>query len=329
MNGENSILEIKDLRLEFRQDLGVAKVLNGVNISLGEGKSIGIVGESGCGKTTTFYNVMRIGSGTISGGSILYKRRSGETVDLAAIDENSKTMREIRGGEIAMIFQEPMASFSPVRSIGVQLAEMLKLHTDLPKSEYRGTVQKYLTDVGIDNASRRYDEFPFQFSGGMRQRAMIAMSMLASPRILIADEPTSALDVTIQAQVLKLIKQVQEQNNIAMALITHNMGVVAHTVEYIYIMYLGTVVEACSTEELFRSPLHPYTRGLLNSIPKLSGNQKLESIPGSIPGCYNLPRGCLFANRCKSASPACFEGKPPLKDQGNAHMAACFLMEQL
>jgi peptide/nickel transport system ATP-binding protein len=322
------ILEIKELKLEYRQDRGIASVLNGVNIDLAEGTSIGVVGESGCGKTSTFYQVMRLGSGAISGGSINYIRRSGENVDIAKIQENSRMMREIRGGEISMIFQEPMASFSPVRSIGVQLAEILKLHSDLPKSEYRAVVEKSLADVGIDHPSQRYGEFSFQFSGGMRQRAMIAMSILANPRILIADEPTSALDVTVQAQVLKVIKNVQETYNIALALITHNMGVVAHIVDYVYIMYLGTVVESCAVEELFDHPQHPYTKGLLNSIPKLSGNTHIESIPGSIRDCYSLPRGCLFADRCAHAFEWCREDRPPLKDYGGGHKSACFLLER-
>jgi oligopeptide/dipeptide ABC transporter ATP-binding protein len=220
-----------------------------------------------------------------------------------------------------------MTSFSPVRTIGVQLAEMLKLHTDIPKEEYRPLVEKYLADVGIDHPAQRFDEYSFQFSGGMRQRAMIAMSMLANPRIIIADEPTSALDVTIQAQVLKLIKTIQEKYNIALALITHNMGVVAHMVDYVYIMYLGVVIEACSTDELFEHPQHPYTKGLINSIPKLSGNDRLESIPGSIPDCYNLPEGCLFANRCIHAYEACRNIRPQLKDCGSGHQVACFLLE--
>jgi len=227
-----------------------------------------------------------------------------------------------------MIFQEPMASFSPVRSIGIQLAEMLKLHSDMPKNEYRPFVEKYLADVGIDHPEQRYDEFSFQFSGGMRQRAMVAMSIIANPRILIADEPTSALDVTIQAQVLKLIKDVQEKYNIALALITHNMGVVAHIVDYVYIMYLGTVVEACDVRELFSHPVHPYTIGLLNSIPKLSGNAHLNSIPGSIPNCYSLPGGCLFANRCLQVQSRCNQERPQLKDCGGGHLAACFLLEE-
>lgn len=327
MSDTDPILKIENLCLEYRQDRGVARVLNGVNISLDAGKSIGVVGESGCGKTTTFYQVMRLGSGIINSGSIRYVRRNGEKVDIAGIKENSREMREIRGGEISMIFQEPMASFSPVRSIGIQLSEMLKLHSDLPKTEYRSVVEKYLADVGIDHPSQRYDEFSFQFSGGMRQRAMIAMSILANPRILIADEPTSALDVTIQAQVLKVIKEIQEKYNIALALITHNMGVVAHIVDFVYIMYLGTVVEACAVDELFSHPLHPYTRGLLNSIPKLSGNEHLSSIPGSIPDCYSLPSGCLFANRCPHALPKCKDSRPQLLDYGSGHHIACFLME--
>jgi oligopeptide/dipeptide ABC transporter ATP-binding protein len=205
---------------------------------------------------------------------------------------------------------------------------MLKLHSDLPKSEYRRVVEKYLADVGIDHPAQRYDEYSFQFSGGMRQRAMIAMSILANPRVLIADEPTSALDVTIQAQVLKVIKKIQEQYHIALALITHNMGVVAHIVDYIYVMYLGVVVEACAVGELFNHPQHPYTRGLLHSIPKLSGSGRLESIPGSIPDCYSLPQGCLFENRCPRAEAICREGRPELRDYGNSHRVACFLMEK-
>jgi len=327
MTDNNPILKIEDLHLEYRQDRGIAQVLNGVNISLGAGKSIGVVGESGCGKTTTFFQVLRLGSGIIKKGAINYVRPSGEKVDIVKVKENSKLMRCIRGGEISMIFQEPMASFSPVRSIGIQLAEMLKLHSDMPKSEYRPMVEKYLADVGIDHPSQRYDEFSFQFSGGMRQRAMIAMSILANPRILIADEPTSALDVTIQAQVLKVIKDVQEKYNIALALITHNMGVVAHIVDYVYIMYLGTVVEACAVDELFIHPLHPYTKGLLNSIPRLTGNDHLASIPGTIPDCYSLPTGCLYANRCPHSMSKCFETRPELKDCGSGHLTACYLME--
>ncbi len=299
---DDNILEVSDLSVRFFLDEGTVNAVNGVSYSLPFGKSIGIVGESGCGKTVSSYAILRLlpKIGRIVSGEIKYRKKDGEVIDLLDLAPNGKEIRRIRGKEISMIFQEPMSSFSPVRTICDQISEALVLHCDMNKNRAKERTIELLELVGIPKPSKRVNDYPFQFSGGMRQRAMIAMALARNPRVLIADEPTTALDVTLQAQILRLIRDMQEKFNLSMVLITHDLGVVAHMVDYVYIMYLGTVVESGPVKEIFNNPQHPYTRALLKSIPRLSDQrgEKIFSIRGSVPSTYSLPKGCFFHPRC-------------------------------
>lgn len=301
MNDDNIILDVNNLKVRFFYEEGTVKAANGVSYRLKEGSSIGIVGESGCGKTVSTYAILNIlsSAGKIVEGSIEYTLKNGTVVDLSKLKAESEEIRSIRGKEISMIFQEPMTAFSPVHTIYSQILEGVMLHQDLTKEKAREQIIDLMEKVGIPDPDKRVDDYPFQFSGGMRQRAMIAMALACNPRVLIADEPTTALDVTIQAQVLQLIKEMQEDMNLSLILITHDLGVIAHMVEEVYIMYLGRVVESGPVQEIFYNPKHPYTRDLLNSIPNIKGNKgKISSIEGSVPDSYSLPPGCSFHTRC-------------------------------
>lgn len=324
----NKILEMKDLKVRFYYDIGTVKAVNGVNLSVNKGKSIGIVGESGCGKTITTYSILNLlpRSGKITAGEIKYKKRNDQVIDLTKLDPEGSEMRMIRGGEISMIFQEPMTAFSPVHTIGNQICEAILIHQDLEKQGARERAIELLNLVGISNPEQRVDEYPFQFSGGMRQRAMIAMALACDPQLVIADEPTSALDVTIQAQVLKLIKDMQNDLNLSLIMITHDLGVIAHMTEEVYVMYLGRVVENGPVGDIFENPGHPYTQDLLKSIPKMSGVEgKLSSIEGSVPDTYSLPSGCAFHTRCqKIIGDLCYEKLPPMTEINPGHQASCF-----
>jgi peptide/nickel transport system ATP-binding protein len=262
-------------------------------------------------------------------GQILFREKDGTITDIAKLPVDGKEIRRIRGQEISMIFQEPMSSLSPVHTVFNQLAEAMILYQGMTKKQARERCVELLRLVGIENAERRVDEYPFQFSGGMRQRAMIAMALARNPRILIADEPTTALDVTLQAQVLSLIQEMQDEFKLSMILITHALGVVAHMVDYIHIMYLGRVVESGPTLEIFENPKHPYTRGLLNSIPKLHGKrgQRVSSIPGAVPSAYSLPEGCVFRARCSERRSACMYEIPRRIQVGSEHYVSCCLYD--
>lgn len=329
----NTILDVRNLEVRFFTDEGTVKAVNGVNLSLEEGEAIGIVGESGCGKSVTSFSFLQLvpKPGRITKGQILFKKRDGSRVDIAKLHPNSKEMRQIRGGEISMIFQEPMSSLSPVHTIYNQVSEAMLLHNNMTVEEARKRVAELLNLVGIPNAEKRMDDYPFQFSGGMRQRVMIATAMASNPRVLIADEPTTALDVTIQAQVLQEIRKMREEMNLSLILITHDLGVVAHMVERIYVMYLGRVVEHGTTEDIFFSPKHPYTRALLRSIPTLTmpKEHRIHAIEGTVPNAYTLPKGCSFYSRCTEVcSPQCSEQIPELVEVGDNHWAACFHYQQ-
>ncbi len=328
-NGQQPIIAVNDLAVTFKTDVGVVRAVNDVNIRLMPGQSVGVVGESGCGKSVTAYSLMRLLShnASIDAGEIIYRRPDGSVVDLAAVDDDGKLIRSIRGSEISLIFQEPMAALSPIHKVKDQISEVLRIHGLADKKEAEQRSVELLSRVGIPNARDRIRDYPFQFSGGMRQRVMIAMALAANPRVVIADEPTTALDVTIQAQVLSLLQKMQRESNLTLLLITHDLGVIAKMVSYVYVMYLGYVVEEGSTKEIFASPKHPYTRDLLRSIPKLRGeSEKLSAIKGSVPDGYHLPSGCPFHDRCSSfVGDQCTQAMPQRVKVSETHKVSCYL----
>ena len=296
------LLEVKDLTTYFYTDSGVAKAVDGVTFSLDKGKTLGIVGESGCGKSVTSLSIMRLvdpATGRNEGGSIVFDGQ-----DLLTLPE--KEMRKLRGNRISMIFQEPMTSLNPVFTIGDQISESLKLHKGLDKKAARDRAIELLELVGIPEAGKRVDEYPHQLSGGMRQRVMIAMALSGDPELLIADEPTTALDVTIQAQILQLLKDLQEKLHMSIIIITHDLGVIAEMADEVAVMYAGDIVEKAPTRALFDDPKHPYTIGLMNSIPDINDHvSRLRTLEGLVPSLYDMPSGCRFAPRCQFCCPEC------------------------
>ena len=324
------ILEVKNLKTYFFLERAVVKSVNGVSFNLMPKQTLGIVGESGCGKSITSMSIMRLipsPPGKIVEGEILLHRKGGDTVDIAKLDAKGATMREVRGAEIAMIFQEPMTSLNPLRTIGDQIAEAVIIHQKVGKKQALDRAQEMLAKVQMSAPAQRVREYPHQLSGGMRQRAMIALALSCNPSILIADEPTTALDVTVQAQILDLMRQLQEDFNSSIALITHNLGVVSQMAQQVAVMYLGKIVEFATTHDLFHHPLHPYTEGLLNSIPVLGrkGKQVLVPIKGMVPSPTETIRGCPFAARCPHVMPICQEQLPALEEIELGHSAACWL----
>lgn len=317
------LLEVKNLKTQFKTDDGEFFAVDDVSFKLEKGKTLGIVGESGCGKSVTSLSIMRLiptPPGKIAAGEILFNGK-----DLLKLSEEE--MRRIRGNDIAMIFQEPMTSLNPVFTIGNQIAEAIELHQkNLSRAQVRERTIEMLKLVGIPEPTKRVDEYPHQLSGGMRQRVMIAMALSCNPELLIADEPTTALDVTIQAQVLELVRKLQREFNASMILITHDLGVVAETCDDVAVMYAGKIVEYGSVEDIFYRPKHQYTKGLLNSIPHFeSGHrrQRLETIHGLVPSMFNLPKGCRFADRCPTTKEDCLVRQPELVSFGGKHVAAC------
>jgi oligopeptide/dipeptide ABC transporter ATP-binding protein len=328
------LLEVKGLKTYFYLDEGTVRAVEGVDFSLPRGGTLGIVGESGCGKTVTAYSITQLvqSPGRIVDGQVLFHRRSGsgEVVDLAKLRPSGREMCAIRGGEIAMVFQEPMTAFSPVHTIGDQIMEVILLHRKVDKHEARAQAVEMLRRVGIPRAETRQDLYPFQLSGGMRQRAMIAMALVCRPSLLIADEPTTALDVTMQAQILELMQELQRELGMAVILITHNLGVVAEVCDQVAVMYLGQVVEQSGVDALFSDPLHPYTQALLRSIPKLGQGreQRLDPIRGTVPDPYSRPGGCPFHPRCDKMIPGlCETQRPLLTVQPDGRAVACWLYE--
>jgi peptide/nickel transport system ATP-binding protein len=328
MNGANKaeiVLEVKNLKTVFFTNSGLFKAVDDVSFSVRRGETLAIVGESGCGKSVTALSVMRLvpdPPGRIIGGEIVLEGK-----DLLALDDEA--MRSIRGNRISMIFQEPMTSLNPVMRIGDQITEALRLHQDVSGKEAWKQAVDMLRLVRIPEPERRAQEYPHQLSGGMRQRAMIAMALACRPALLIADEPTTALDVTIQAQILALMVDLQNKLGTGLILITHDLGVVAQTAQRVIVMYAGRKVEEASVEALFENPLHPYTRGLMASIPAVpspdaKADVRLVEIPGMVPSLTKLPPGCAFAPRCRFAIPRCREEYPPLGDFGGRHLAACW-----
>lgn len=322
------ILEIKDLCVEFNTDRGRIRAVNGVNLDVYKGKTLGVVGESGSGKSVTALSVMRLiptPPGKIANGTIKYR---GENL----LDIPFDDMRRIRGNKIAMIFQEPMTSLNPVFTVGNQIEEVLELHqTELSKEQRREKAIEMLRLVGIPSPEKRVTEYPHQLSGGMRQRVMIAMSLACEPDILIADEPTTALDVTIQAQILELMKKLQTELGMGIIMITHDLGVVAETCDDVAVMYCGQIVERADVKTLFNTPRHPYTKGLIESIPSFDSTtdetkDRLPTIEGMVPSLFELPNGCNFQDRCAFATDKCRgeAGEPQLHEIASGHDAACF-----
>jgi peptide/nickel transport system ATP-binding protein len=321
-----ALLDVKDLRTHFRTDDGIVKAVDGVSFEVEKGQTLGIVGESGCGKSVTCLTIMGLNPkrNTISSGQAVFK---GE--DLLSMPK--RRLRDIRGNDIAMIFQDPMTSLNPVHSIGRQLIEAIKLHRDVTTRQARARALELLKAVGIPRAERRMDDYPHQFSGGMRQRVMIAMALLNDPDLLIADEPTTALDVTTQAQILELMNRLQREFGSAIIIITHDLGVVAETADDVVVMYAARIVERAPVSKLFNRPHMPYTWGLLGSLPRLDADtERLTQIPGQPPSLLNPPRGCRFHPRCPYVMTVCKEREPellPISDD-REHLQACHLDEQ-
>ena len=314
------LLEIQGLKTHFFTQDGTVKAVDGVTFEIGHGQTLGVVGESGCGKSITSLSVMRLieRPGKIVDGTI---RLNGENL----LERSDQEIRDIRGDQVSMIFQEPMTSLNPVFSVGEQIAEAVRQHTAVSSREALDRAVEMLSLVGIPDARRRVREYPHQLSGGMRQRVMIAMALSTDPDLLIADEPTTALDVTIQAQILQLMRDLREKNRMAIMLITHDLGVVAEMADEVVVMYSGKVVERGDVRTIFGSPHHPYTQGLLHSIPRLDTRvDRLEVIKGTVPSPYNLPTGCHFKRRCPRRMPIC-DTSPPYRQVGTDHLSRCWL----
>ncbi len=327
-------LSVEDLKTYFYCDEGIVRAVDGASFEMRPGQTLGIVGESGCGKSVAARSILRIVErpGRIVEGKILLRRSNGngqlKETDLTKLDPNCPEMRSIRGKDIALVFQEPMTSFSPVHTVGNQIVENILLHQKMSKQAAKDRAIELLRMVGIPRAEGRVDEYSFQLSGGLRQRAMIAMALSCDPTLLIADEPTTALDVTTQAQILDLLRHLQQQNGMAIMLITHNLGVIAEMADDVVVMYLGRVVEKGSVDDIFHSPKHPYTRALLRSIPSIESTPrvKLPTITGSIPHPYARPAGCPFHPRCpERMAGKCDGDEPNLVRVGSNQEAACFL----
>jgi peptide/nickel transport system ATP-binding protein len=356
------LVEVRDLRVEFDVRAGIVKAVDGLNMTIHRGKTLGVIGESGCGKSMTARAILNMipKPGKITSGKILYHRRVqrnghgnvDDVIELTQLDPDGKTIREIRGGEIGMIFQEPMSSLTPVytagthineavslhhltpiRKVGDQLAEQVMAHRQVTKEEAREVAINMLRRVGIPKPTERVDSYPHQLSGGQRQRVMIAIALSCEPAMLIADEPTTALDVSIEAQILDIMRELQESVNMAIMFITHNLGVIASMAEEIVVMYMGKAVEQAKVVELFHNAKHPYTQALLRSIPKLGEKQeghRLASISGMTPDPFNLPTGCVFHPRCPMFMPGkCDKIAPKWTKVGEDHYVACLLYEEV
>ena len=329
-----ALLSVRDLATHFPVDEGNVVAVDGVSFDLYEGQTLGIVGESGCGKSVTALSIMMALSrpGRIVKGEILYRPRGqdpgpDEVIDLAALKPDGKEMRAIRGAEIGYIFQEPMTAFSPVHTVGNQLIEAIRLHRDVDGKEAKSLAIELLRQVEVPLAEQRLDAYSWELSGGLRQRVMIATVMAANPRVLIADEPTTALDVTTQAQILDLMRSLQQQSGMAIIMITHDLGVIAEMADYVAVMYLGKVVENAPVDDIFHAPKHPYTKALLRSIPKITeAEEELATIAGTVPHAYSRPEGCLFHPRCPEfMAGTCDARTPPPLPVSPGHHVSCFL----
>ncbi len=337
----NVLLEIKGLRTYFHLAEGTVRAVDGVDLTIHKNETLGIVGESGCGKSISAFSTLRLiyPPGKIEAGDILFHKvpKSGNTsqeevINLTKLDANGPEIRDIRGNYISMVFQEPMTAMSPVRTVGLQIMEAVMLHHDISKAEARNQTIEMLRRVRMANPERVVDDYPFQLSGGMRQRAVIAMALICRPSLLIADEPTTALDVTTEAQILNLMRDLQDEFNMSIQYITHNLGVIAEMADNVAVMYMGRVVEQTDVNTIFYNPLHPYTQGLLQSIPQLSDaiqrseHRRLEVIKGMVPDPYSRLKGCPFHPRCPKIIPGvCDEVEPPALSPNQGHMVRCHL----
>ena len=336
-NGKEPLIEVRDVRVYFYLDEGVVRAVEGVSFDIERGKTLGVVGESGCGKSVTSQAIMQIvpPPGKIVSGDIFYHRYgldgSSEKIEITNLDPRGPEIRTIRGNEIAKIFQEPMTSLSPVHTIGNQIMEAIILHQEVDKTEAREKAIDMLDHVGLPQPSQRIGYYPHQLSGGMRQRAMIAMALSCNPSLLIADEPTTALDVTTEAQILELMKSLQQEFGMAIMFITHNLGVIAEMADDVVVMYLGKEVELASVDDTFYAPYHPYTRDLLRSIPRVGrkSRERLHSITGSVPDPYNIPKGCPYHPRCTNfiENKCDVDQEIPFFEVGPNHWARCWLYE--
>ena len=329
----DALLEVKDLRVSFKTDEGVIPAVNGISFSVKPGQTLGIVGESGSGKSVSTKAIMQLLPKTAIVGensSIEWRRENGDIIEITQLKSTGREMRRIRGGEIGMIFQEPMSSFSPVHTIGSQIVEVVQAHSEVGKQEAREIAIDMLDKVGISNPSVRVDQYPFELSGGMRQRAMIAVALAVNPSLLIADEPTTSLDVTIQAQILQLMNQLQEEFKMAIIFITHNLGVIAQVADEVVVMYLGEIMERGTAKEIVHQPQHPYTQSLLKAIPHLDQlGGRLTAIGGDIPSPLERPTGCPFHTRCEKVIPGlCDTRNPGLTQISSTHVVHCFLYEE-
>ena len=320
-----NLIEVKKLVTQFSGKNGTVTAVDGVSFNIKKGETLGIVGESGCGKSVTSMSILRLippQSGKIASGEILFGGK-----DLTKL--SGKEILQRRGNEIAMIFQDSMTGLNPVMTIGKQLVETITAHSKMDKKEAWERAREMLMKVGIHSPAQRLKEYPHQLSGGMRQRVMIAMALACNPKLLIADEPTTALDVTIQAQILKLMNDLKEKTGTSIMLITHDLGVVAQMADHVNVMYAGKVVESAPVFEIFKNPKHPYTVGLMSSMPSLnSGSKRLSTIEGNVPNPINLPKGCYFADRCPNAMPKCKESQPHDVKVGSRHHVSCFLFDE-
>jgi len=333
----DALLDVEDLRTYFYTHEGEVRAVDGVSFTMKRGSILAIVGESGCGKSVTAYSILRLiqSPGKIVSGRITFRPANEEPVDIAALNEKDDRLFRIRGGLASMIFQEPMSALSPVHTIGNQITEAIFLHQNVTKQQADDQAAEMLGKVGIPNPKVRLKQYPHELSGGMRQRVVIAMAMVCRPQLLIADEPTTALDVTIQAQIMKLMKNLQAELGTGVMLITHDLGVVAQLAEEVAVMYLGRIVEKGSVRQIIKAPRHPYTMALLQSLPSQhDSNEQLPSIKGSVPALTDIPRGCPFHPRCEFAEPGrCDVGNPPpleaVDSPGDEHTAACVRLDEI
>ncbi|MBT52135.1 MAG: dipeptide/oligopeptide/nickel ABC transporter ATP-binding protein [Mameliella sp.] len=326
---DQPMIEIRGLKTHFFTDDGLVKAVEGVDLDIQPNRTLCLLGESGCGKSILARSILRIvdAPGRITGGSILYHAADGRTVDLARARPGSRALRSIRGSDISMIFQEPMSSLGPIQKIGKQITETIRLHRDVTKAEAKAEAIDMLARVGIPRPAERFESYPFELSGGMRQRAMIAMALSCQPRLLIADEPTTALDVTTQAQILDLIAELKEEFQMAVMLITHDLGVVAEVADDVAVMYMGRIVEKSDVYGLFENPAHPYTRALLNSVPRIgmTSKERLPAIRGMVPHPLARPSGCTFRTRCDHFMPGTCDLREPRLKPVEGGEVACFL----
>ncbi|NQT59986.1 MAG: ABC transporter ATP-binding protein [Bacteroidetes bacterium] len=323
----NELLSVSDLELSFRKGKKYFTAIEQISFSIKRGETVGLVGESGCGKSVTAYTLMNMLPPKSSmTGNILFTDKNNKKYQISELNPAGKEMQSIRTGEIGMIYQEPMSSLNPVHTINHQISEAILAHNDITKKEASDKVVELLRYVGIKDAEKRSRQYPHQFSGGMRQRAMIAMALSCDPSLLIADEPTTALDVTIEAQILSLIRAIQQERNMAMLLISHDLGVIGQMSDRIMVMYAGHIVEESTSQELFEDPLHPYTKDLIHARPALGSKEKLYEIPGTVPSIGERGKGCLFAGRCSKAMDICFEKNPPNFYRGERGVK-CWLYE--